>query len=155
MAKALLLKSLEKEISLTVAEKFNPKKFYKNHEGLYVWSSFIDHIVAKAKTTKADAAFKVSSFQLKKSAYDSEIEESLSKEHIFRETDVCAIIAVLIAKQPKGEKGDLLNTGYANLFYTPAFVVDVLWDGGGWNVDTWGRDVFRWLDDRRVFSPAN
>ncbi len=46
--------------------------------------------------------------------------------------------------------------GYANLFYTPAFVVSVRWVsfGGGWYVDTWDRDGHEWLGGSRVFSPA-
>lgn len=46
--------------------------------------------------------------------------------------------------------------GNFNLFYTPAFVVDVHWssDSGGWFVDAWYRDDDWWFSDYRVFSPA-
>jgi hypothetical protein len=56
----------------------------------------------------------------------------------------------MISKQPNGEQGDLINNGYANLFYTASWVALVGWDraGRGWDVGTWCRA------GRRVVSPA-
>ena len=67
------------------------------------------------------------------------------------------VIASLIARQPKGEEGVLLNTGYANLFYTPSYVVYVFWHAGrrGWGVGTYERDDDGWRAGGRVFSPVN
>lgn len=44
--------------------------------------------------------------------------------------------------------------GYWNLFYTPSFVVHVIWHGARWHVLAWHRDVSAWDADYRVFSPA-
>lgn len=44
--------------------------------------------------------------------------------------------------------------GNWNLFYTPAFVVSVRWNGDEWRVSAWGRDGRGWDADSRVFSPA-
>lgn len=46
--------------------------------------------------------------------------------------------------------------GWANLFYTPAFVVGVRWNSGvgAWLVGAWGRGDGEWDGGNRVFSPA-
>lgn len=148
-----ILKVVKKKIALKIEEKHVPKEFFKDRKGLYVWSSFIN-IVEKAKETKADAKFTISSFDLTENASDEKIEKNLPKKHLFSETDVCAIVADLIEKQPKGEEGVLVNTGYANLFYTPSRVVCVYWIGGLWRVLDWYRDDGEWRAGHRVFSPA-
>lgn len=151
-----VLAPIGKNIAVKVAAKHTPSEYFANREGLYVWSDFKERILVKATPTKSGASFKVSSFKLEKAATDEEIEGSLPKKHLFSETDVCAIVAELIAKQPKGEEGVLQNNGWANLFYTESCVVSVDWDSGDreWHVDTWLRVGHRWDEDTRVFSPA-
>lgn len=149
-----VLKALETKISVTNSEEFDPKEYYQNREGLYVWSSFNSRILAKTSPVEKGKEFSLASFNLIENASDEEIEAGLPEQHLFDESDACAVIAGMIAKQPKGEEGDLLNTGYANLFYTPSFVVSVHWGGGRWRVDSWGRDGDDWSADGRVFSPA-
>lgn len=147
---------VQKEIPISINKTHSPAEFFKNRKGLYVWSSFSDSIVEKSKPVDAGSEFKVSSLDLKESANDEEIEDALPKEHIFSETDVCAIVAALIEKQPNGEEGTLLNNGYANLFYTPSRVVHVFWRAGRgeWRVYDWFLDGFSWDGGYRVFSPA-
>lgn len=149
-----VLKSVKKKIAITLKDAHDPKEFFKDRPGLYVWGSFISNIVDKAKGKKKDTKYAVSSFELTKNANDAEIEENLPKKHLFSETDVCAIVADLIEKQPKGEEGSLLNNGYANLFYTSSRVVNVDWRGDRWHVGGWGRDDRTWDEGGRVFSPA-
>lgn len=151
-----VLKSIDNSISLKVPKEFKPKDFFISRKGLYVFSSFESNILVKAESIKKGSAFEISSFELIKTADDKKIEDSLSKDHIFSETDVCAIIASLIEKQPKGEEGILLNNGYANLFYTHSRVVHVFWNAGfgEWLVYVWFRDGYSWLVGHRVFSPA-
>lgn len=148
-----VLKSIEKKVEVKVTENHSPKEFFKDRKGLYVWNSFINNIVENAKETKAGKEFKLDSFELLKTAWDEEIEKDLPKKHIFSETDVCAIIASLIEKQPKREEGTLLNNGYLNIFYTPSLVVFVYWDDGEWFVRDWLRGYY-WAGGSRVFSPA-
>lgn len=153
-----ILKEVEKVIKLKTSEAFNPQEFYKgNRKGLYIWSDFRERILPKAKLTKKGASFEIASSDLAEYANDEQIEKSLPKRHLFSESEVSAIIAELIAKQPNGEKGDLVNTGRANLFYTKAFVVSVIWRGFGgvWRVYAWHRGSGGWSAGRRVFSPAN
>lgn len=152
-----ILKPVEKKITIATKAKFDPKEYYKTRDGLYVWSNFGDRILEKTSPLKAAKNISIASYELVRSGSDEMIEKALPKKHIFDESEVCAIIAEMIAKQPKGEEGDLLNTGYANLFYTEAFVVHVYWYSYDrhWGVLTWGRGDGDWDAGGRVFSPAN
>lgn len=153
MKKENILKSV-KDSEIKLLEKHDPKEFFKERTGLWIWSSFINNVVEKAKSTKSGATFKISSFDLVESATDEEIEKDFPKKHLFTETEVCAIIASLIEKQSKGEAGTLLNNGYANLFYTKSRVVGVDWDGSRWDVIGWYRGGLAWHEGDRVFSSA-
>lgn len=135
----------------------DPDTYYQTRSGLYVWGDFRPRIVAHAMPIPAGTTFKVKSFDLTVQLTDREIEDVLPKAHFFDEKQVCGTVAGLIAKQAIGEEGELLNNGFANLFYTGSCVVDVSWSAGvrGWDVDTWRRDVGRWSAGNRVFSPGN
>ncbi len=75
---------------------------------------------------------------------DAEIESEL-KPGLCDLGDVLAFL-----KNPPEEAKD----GYSNIFYTPAFVVHVGWDGSHWDVNAWQRDGYGWRGGYRVFSPA-
>ncbi len=143
--------------TITLTERHYPPTYYQTREGLWVSDSFREHVVMNARPVEAGETFKVDfgDIGLEDGATDAEIEAGLPRH--FEEYEVCAIIAGLIAKQPKGEEGDLLNNGYANLFYTSGRVVDVRWsaDDGEWGVDAWRRVDRRWSRGRRVFAPSN
>lgn len=150
-----VLKSVKAKIEVKLPKKYEPTEFFKNRDGLYAWNSFKENVLEKAKAATVNS-FSLSSFDLTKDAYDKEIEKELPKKHIFTETEVCAVIAGLIEKQSKGEEGTLLNTGYANIFYTKSHVVSVYWRSvfGEWCVGGWRRDGHSWFEGFRVFSPA-
>lgn len=152
--KESILKSVEKVIEIKIDKNHIPKDFFETGKGLYVWSNFKDNVLSKAEETKSGVEFKIASFELVKTVYDKEIEKDLPKEHIFSETEVCAVVASLIEKQSEGQEGILLNNGYANIFYTTSRVVLVYWYGGGWGVYGWLR-VGLWCAGSRVFAPAN
>lgn len=151
--KIALLEPVQESIPVA-STGIDPKEFYQNRKGLYVWSGFKDRIVAKAEAVKAE--FRLRSFTLKEDANDAKIESALPEKHIFSESDAAAIVADLIEKQPNGEEGVLLNDGNWNLFYTPGCVVLVHWSSfrGGWSVSAWGRDEDGWRAGERIFSPA-
>lgn len=151
-----VLVSVKRGEKVETKEKVTPSKYFVSRDGLYVWSDFAERILSKASETKKGIVFKLNSFDLKEDAVDDKIESALPKNHLFSETKVCAVVASLIEKQPKGKDGILQNNGRANLFYTKDFVVGVRWRsvGGCWRVDTWQRDARAWHAGSRVFSPA-
>lgn len=143
-----------KAVKLAIKTPVDPQEFFQTRDDLYVYSGFGDHILSKAKKSEPKT-YSLESFDLVRSSKDEEIEQALGKEHLFDETEVCAIVAELVSKQPKGKKGTLQNNGYANLFYTGSFVVRVYWSGSHWLVNAWDRDGGGWPSGYRVFSPAN
>lgn len=157
MPSVQILKTVSKDISIKLEQASDPKGFFKDGPGLYIGSSFPQRILDKAEPVQAGTSFELASYDLLQNSLDKEIESALPEKHLFSESDVCAIVADLISKQPKGIEGTLLNTGRANLFYTSAFVVYVYWysSDSTWNVITWLRDASWWLAGRRVFSPRN
>lgn len=144
-------------VSVTLAEQHNPDAFYRTRSGLYVWDSFRNLVVAKAEPTETGKTFTVKPQTLARDASDAEIEGELGGAHLFSESDACALVAALIAEQPEGEAGPLLNDGRATIIYTPSCVVFVFWYGDRrlWYVNTFNRDDYRWLAGSQVFSPAN
>lgn len=143
--------------TITLAERHDPDVFYRTREGFYVYDDYRTRIVKNARPSEVGTTLKVECAELMRDLTDEEIEGALPKSHFFDETQVCAVIAGLIAMQPKGKSGTLINNGYANLFYTGSCVVDV-----GWNADsrecyvhTWRRVGHRWRAGNQVFSPAN
>ncbi len=152
-----VLEPVEAKISLKNEKAFDPKEYYQDRKGLWVSSSFETRILDNAKEVKAGKEFSIASFTLKENALDKAIEAALPKKHIFDEGELCAIIAALIAQQSKGQKGNLLNTGDWNIFYTEACGVYVRWYAGSaeWHVSAWYRDGSEWNAGHRVFSPVN
>lgn len=155
--KKTVLELESKDTKVTTTESTGPKEFFKTRPGLYVWSDFADRILSKAEAVPAPTKFNLQTYKLTKYAQDSEIEAELPEKHIFSESEVCALIAEFVSKQPKGEAGTLDNDGNWNLFYTPEFVVSVYWYSGGseWSVRAWRRGSGGWDGGSRVFSPAN
>ena len=157
MKKEVSLESVDSGIEVKIEKGFDPKGYFKTRKGLWVSGSFAEKILSAAETTKDAGQFSLASFKLLKYSTDKEIEAELPKNHLFSETEVCAVIASLLEKQPKGKDGVLINDGNWNLFYTPAFVVSVTWsaDDSEWIVYCWHRGGHGWRDGSRVFSPAN
>ena len=150
-----ILKEVRK-MDVVIDNPIEPKKFFVNRKGLYVWSGFTEKIIERGKATKIEkGSHAIESLDLVTSATDEQIELSLDNKNVFSESDAAALIAEMIARQPNGEDGELLTSGDVNLFYTPACVVYVLWRAGGgeWRVFAWDRDDNWWRAGRRVFSP--
>lgn len=112
------------------------------HKIGWVDSDFLPRMGDKEFSEKPVPTFR----KLGKYMTDAEIESELKPGLC----DLGDILAFL--KNPPEECKD----GYANLFYTSAFVVFVRWDGvgGGWSVGAWRRGGRRWIANDRVFSPA-
>lgn len=151
--KTKVLKENGKMIPADTSSRHDPQGFFRNREGLYIWSSFESRVLSKADSTEKETVV-IDSYDLIRNASDKTIENELPEKHIFTETEVCALIAGLISHQAAGEEGTLLTNGYSNIFYTPSCVVGVHRVGGGWHVRAWGRGGRGWRAGYRVFSPA-
>ncbi|MBU6388647.1 hypothetical protein KGQ72_02130 [Patescibacteria group bacterium] len=156
-AAEVVLKSILSLVNGKVAsdaiKTFDPHSFYTMRGGLWIGNFFRDNVLAKAASIKKLSATTLKSFDLTKNAYDRDIIPCLPQNYEFDISEALARIAQMIERQPDGKEGDLLNNGYANLFYVPGYVVGVDWraDGRGWGVSAWERDDGRWNAGSRVF----
>ena len=140
-----------------LTEPFNPHVVFQTREGLWVSPQFTDRILSVVRdVAKRESATSLQSFTLVKDALDTQIRAGLPENHLVEPWQ----IAALITKQPKGEEGDLLTNGYANLFYVKGkaeqvFVVHVHWFAGNreWYVNAWKLvENDRWYSGHRLFS---
>lgn len=138
-------------VDVVITAVQNQQKYFITGNGLYIWNSFTNDVLPKAKASKKGTAFSLDSFDLTKDSSDEQIEAGLVSNHLFSESDVCAVIAQLI----KENSDTLLKNGYANIFYLKKCVVDVDWSGDEWGVGAWQRGDLRWRAGYRVFSPSN
>ncbi len=152
-----LIRRPQLSITITDSDHRNPDAFFKTRDGLYVWDDFQTRVVKLAKPINTGTTFKVNVDELGADLTDKEIENGLPKNHLWDEGALCAVVAEMISKQPEGKEGDLLNNGYANLFYTSSCVVFVFWRAvsSKWGVNTWDRGGLGWSAGVRVLSPAN
>ena len=94
--------------------------------------------------------------KLKKDSVDSPILAELGGNEA-AETTLTELYAAMAA-QPNGESGNLLNGGWANIFYIKDVngilrAVDARWSVDGWYLDAISvEDTSRWLAGRRAFS---
>jgi len=135
----------------------DPKKFFQTRKGLYVWSGFVDWIVAAANPTEVGKKFgKVARFQLVKNVTGKRLKVERPKD-IWTATDFCAWLSVKLKNQSNGEDGEL-NTDCWNLFLVEGvnrevFVVYVCWYSAirKWFVVTWSL-VSEWNAGSRFAS---
>src|SRR3989344_2275239 len=144
-------------VELTLDASHVPQDFYQTREGLWVWDGYKNQVSSKAQPTQVGAKCVLKRAELVRNLTDEQIELALGDNHIFDVDTVCWTIAVMIAEQPNGKEGKLLNNGYANLFYLSGCVVRVYWSAGfrEWNVNTYVRVGRKWYAGRRAFSPAD
>lgn len=148
------LKLISDKITIgPLTKTFDPKEFFRNENNsvaLYIWDGFKNHVLAHASKVSKQPVVSLSSYELTKPMYDSEIRAELPTNHVFVIDDLW-----MIAELIKNDK--LLKNGYANLFYVQVgarvVIVRVYWDGSGWLVHAWGLgEGGRGHGGRRVFS---
>ena len=149
--------------SVTLPERtdpFNLKDFFKTRRDLNVGYDFTDRILSVTKEVESLPAIAIYYCDLTELATDDQIKSELSSDHVFQDTSAfCVYLADMIEKQAKGEKGDLINTGFANIFYVvgkngAVFAVRVHWRSGcrRWDVDADQLGGLQWIAGVRVFS---
>jgi hypothetical protein len=140
---------------------FNASQFFvegKQPDGIKFWLgyNFKEHFLKGNKIVVPDGSIHV--YRLNENSVDAPIINKLGGEKQV-ETSLFHL-AELIKKQAKGQEGDLLTNGYANIFYIRGFdgelwAVYCLWDSGagGWDVDASPvAGPYGWGAGSRVFS---
>ena len=116
-----------------------------------IWGSFATTVVANAKP-REPSGVKVRYAGVSRA---TTVREILTAPGVgdFNPTDLSAVIAEMVGKQPHGEAGDLLTDGRGNLFTCGSVLVRVGWDAISryWFVDDWAPG-FGVYASRRVFS---
>ena len=149
-----------KPVATAVTDVFSPQELTASKD---IWLSpeFIERILSVAENFQpTDDIQSPSGFDIVELASDREIRSELPNDHVFEASEFCWRLKMMTRAQPEGKKGDLLNNGYANIFYVrgkggEVFAVHVSWDGSGWQ---WDVRCCRldghggWLQGGRAFS---
>ncbi len=142
--------------AVEATERHEPGTFWQTRSGLYVYDDFRTRVVAAATPTEAGATFKkLPRFKLGRNATGEEL-KTARPNGIWTATDFCPWLAAKLAKQAKGEDGEFLTNGWANLFLVEGvggevFVVRVRWGVGLWLVYAWPLG-HGWHDGRQFGS---
>lgn len=156
--------ALRATVAVEATISFVVRDFFKMGDNgqTKIWMSdaFKEKVLAFASSTASSSEVRLDKLELTESMNDSQITVELGSPTPFSIDGFLSHTKGLILKQPKGEKGDLLTNGYANIFYVTGndgrtFAVDVHWNGRQWEFDC--REFVEdgwWRAGRCVFSPA-
>jgi len=115
--KLKFLSVLKESISISTSV-FNKSLFASNTvPKYYIWDNFKKWILDKASDLIPEFKGTLKSLKLSKNMNDSEILTEIGESNIFSIDEACAILKALTERQPNGETGDLIVTGYANIIY--------------------------------------
>ena len=145
-----------------IAEPADPSEFYQTREGLWVDPDFVRWVLPAAKKLEALPELAGQHYPLVVDANDGEIRGELPQDCVWEADEFCTRLAVKIQRQWDNKTpGNLLNNGYANIFYVrgvggEVFAVDVDWSSGAreWRVYAGRSDDGRWSAGNRAF-PRN
>ena len=146
------------KVTVQVTEPVNSNEFFQTREGILVEDGLNDLFVGD--TVHSVGIVELSKYGIKKNSLDRNIRRELPENHVFEADEFCQIITTQINKQWGGKQGDLLNNGYANIFYVRSkdkkkvFTVGVYWrsDDLEWRVYFWELDDDQWPAESCVFS---
>lgn len=141
---------------------FDPQKFWQTRSGLYVWKEFHSCVAAAAKPVTSLPAREIASFDLIEYATNGQIWCELPQGYLFEDaSEFSAHLAGMIERQEGGSDGDLITTGYMNIFYVRGvarrvFSVCVSWSTGSrrWGVSAYDLGDYPWHAGGRTFSRA-
>ncbi len=162
---ALNLNTISPVDSFTVPalkKSFDPKELINESGGIanfYIFSSF-QKILDDFKPVMLDTyPMNIKIWETVKSTTDLEIFAQIRTEPM-SETEFVKLFVYLISKQPNGEPGKLLTSGYANIFHvrTSSGASVALYAGWGSVSERWyvhARGLDSWDGGERVFSRGN
>lgn len=142
---------------------FDPRNYFKTHEGLWCSSDFTDRILAKQSPTMPCRGLDgVVSHNLAHKMIDRQVIRRIlgGMDEVRSHAFTLDQIATMIDLQPNGEDGELSNNGSTNIFYVlmdrVLFAVGVNWalsvDRNKWKLRAWhlGENC-NWGANSRVF----
>ena len=141
-----------KPVEPAVAEFFNPQSM-RGDEDIWLSPEFIEDILSVAEPFQPpEDSPRPNIFNIKEPANDSGIRSELPADHAYSASEFCWQARQMTRNQPNGAEGQLLNGGFANIFYVigrrgEAFAVLVYW----WSVHGQWRFYRSRLDDRRWY----
>ena len=160
--KSFKLKFLKKLGTVSVSsEEFKKSDFFTNNGPVRLWMSdnFKTYILSEISDTIHARDTTLTKLILSQSMTDAEIRAEIGEDNIATPTGWAQEFMSLLQEQSRGEKGTLLNSGYANIRYVKTtngevFAVDANWDADDheWFLDACELDVYRWLDGFYVFA---
>jgi hypothetical protein len=126
----LLVFDNEHVATVTLDKSHVPAEFWRDTDDVparRVWGAFVTVVVARAKPLKFSGVVKVPYADLSRATTFRDI-RAYPGVGDFDPTVLSAIIAGMIGKQSRGEEGDLLNDGLANLFPCGPVLICVNWN---------------------------
>jgi len=161
VVKESILNWLDITTTSATTEKFVAKdKFIKDSKEIKFYGFYgsfeEDFLVGNGKTEEPLSEQELRYGNLTKNSVDSPIIEELGGEAKAETT--LTELHNLLRKQGNGEEGDLLTSGYSNIFYTRNTngvlrAVNVYWDDAGWGVRAYSvESPYDWDAGDRVFS---
>lgn len=160
--KDLIPQMAEKIADLIAGAKTSIQSFFKESGPVKLWlgDNFKNWILSKMPESFEPP--KSVKHILPRSMADKEIISEYKIRPYSSVSELLSVIYDKIIKQPNGEEGELLNNGYANIFYVQlegarVVAVDVDWDSAnrGWGLGAYGLVDRRWFDGPCVFSAAD
>ncbi len=147
------------KVAVEVTDQIDLETFFESKEGLWVNNDF-KKLFVTAGAKFLPKSFLLSKYTVKKNALDTKIRKELPENHVFEADDFAPVLATLIKKQWGGKQGELITTGFSNIFYVRSkdkkqvFAVNVYWDSGAqdWRVDFWELGGRRWRAEHVIFS---
>ncbi len=130
-------------VTIVLGEDLDPETFFRTRD-LFVSDEFLNRVVPKARRVPAGTTFTVDIAVIGREAADGvtdqEIKSALPSNYLFDETQLCAVIAGLIAMRSWGEADTWWKNMYSNFLYTDSGVASIMWAEGrgrSRHVDLW------------------
>lgn len=145
-------------VSVDIYKPVNLDEFLTARLGILIENNFKEQLACDTQFPVEGVC--LTKYIIDKDLSDHDIIAELPGGHIFEADEFCQVLPTMIAKQWGGTDGDLINTGFTNLFFVwnkdkkQVFAVDVRWRSASslWDVSVWELGGLRWYAGLVVFS---